>query len=119
MVTMCASGKNEDCGGVSHYTKCCDYEGATEDWGISRFTGPNKDGPVAKYVKGSGGNCGWRYGKYGEYVKCQNGQVAKGMCASGMYRDCAIKSGRQYPGEDPYWWGNKYYNYNAIYCCDM
>ena len=124
MVGMCASGRREDCrnGYASHYAKCCDYETKKfEKWGTANLPGSNIpfQYPEYSFEKGSGGNCRWRYGKYGEYVKCQNGQIVKGMCASGMNRDCKITSSREYPGRDPYWWNGKYYNYNAIYCCDM
>ena len=126
MAGMCASGRVKDCldGKASHGTFCCQYQIKKES--ITELT-PGMGGimPVGSkfcnsvQTEGSGGNCGWRYGKYGEYVYCQNGQVAKGMCASGMYRDCQIKSDRQYPGRDPYWYAGKWYNYNAIYCCDI
>ena len=118
MVGMCASGRYKNClgGKASHLALCCQYE--------VKNRMPVLDGRLAMHcetftTEGSGENCGWRYGKYGEYVHCENGQAAKGMCASGMYRDCQINSDRQYPGRDPYWWSGKWYNYNAIYCCDI
>ena len=118
MVGMCASGRRKDCfdGKASHGAYCCQYEVKKKAMKTGEFG--TKWCATVK-TEGSGGNCGWRYGKYGENVYCQNGQVAKGMCASGMYRDCQIKSDRQYPGRDPYWYAGNWYNYNAIYCCDI
>ena len=124
MVGMCASGRYKNCNGgkASHLAWCCQYEVKAKAMDLGRFDVANRR-PVftcqTSQTEGSGENCGWRYGKYGEYVHCENGQVAKGMCASGMYRDCQINSDRQYPGQDPYWWSGKWYNYNAIYCCDI
>merc|ERR1719230_137019 len=69
MVGMCASGRTEDCrnGYASHYAKCCKYETKNEKWVSANLPGSTIpfQYPEYSFEKGAGGNCRWKYGKYG------------------------------------------------------
>ena len=50
--------------------------------------------------------CYWRYGHHGEMVKCQNGDVAAGQCASGANADCRDDT-------------TDLKKYTGLYCCGV
>ena len=95
----CASGRYEDCqSGLA---------AALEQYEEEHDVQPRKSSHVLRCCQ-SGvvlQRCNWRFGHHGEMVKCQNGDVAHGQCASGANADCKAESNLK--------------KYTGLYCCGV
>ena len=101
VVGGCASGRYEDCAsGFREELEAqqqLEYESITP-YKSSHFIKCCQSGLVLQ-------RCAWRFGHHGEMVKCQNGDVAHGQCASGADADCKAESNLR--------------KYTGLYCCGV
>lgn len=95
----CASGRYQDCpSGLAEDLKQWEDENDIQPRASSHIVRCCQSGLVLQ-------RCSWRFGNYGEMVKCQNGDVAHGQCASGANGDCKAESNLK--------------KYTGLYCCGV
>ena len=94
VVGGCSSGRYADC--ASEYQELLDNFNENQ-----RLMGSTRKASHVIKCCSSGlvtHNCRWKYGHYGEMVKCNYDEVVHGMCASGANKDCKASAGKAYTG---------------------